>query len=81
MKWLAHLPSTNALVMTSISLAMMTGLRYVLSHCWVPDGNWLTFVAGFATVATLHFSAKRVTQHKPGPGVPDADGTAGNGLN
>jgi multisubunit Na+/H+ antiporter MnhC subunit len=65
-RFLAWLPSTNALVLTTIGMALATTVR-ALGPKWVcgpiPEG-WYTFVLGFATIALVQFTAKRATQHK-----------------
>lgn len=73
-RFLADFPTTPAVVLTGIVLALTTALRYQLSGVhisfkgasfgfavWEPNGDWLLFVTGFATVATAHFGWKRST--------------------
>ena len=66
MKWLATMPSTNALVLTVIGMVLLTTARAMLGYP-IPDG-WYAFVLGFATVALVQFMGKRMTHKKNGNG-------------
>lgn len=59
MKWLAEFPTTNGLVVSSMGLAWMTFLAWLMGK-EIPDG-WLLFVTGLTGVGTAHFTAKRAT--------------------
>jgi hypothetical protein len=74
MKWLRDLPSTNALVAMYIAVILATTVGVLCK--WTPPDGWFPFVGGVGTLVSAHFTAKRLSQHKPPPGIPDSDGTA-----
>lgn len=68
--FLARFPSTNALIMTGILMALTTTVAALLG--WKPPEGWFLFVNGFAFTGVVQFGAKRVTQHKgPAPKAGD----------
>lgn len=84
-KWLAVLPSTNAVVACGILIALTTAARYQLSGvclgplcigAWTPADSWLVFVAAVMGVATTQFGVKRVTWQGDSPEKPDIEDQA-----
>jgi hypothetical protein len=63
--FLARFPSTNALCVTGILLALATAVNVFVG--WHPPDGWLLFVAGFAGVGVSQFATKRLTQRDPPP--------------
>lgn len=73
-KFLATLPSTNAVIFNGMLIATLTAFRYLLSGVhvdlrigtfgfaeWAPSGEWLLFVAAILGVGTTQFGIKRST--------------------
>jgi hypothetical protein len=59
-RWLAELPTTNTRIVVSLACVVATAWR-VLWREWVPDPNWLLFLAGMAGLDVLQHVAKRST--------------------
>lgn len=61
---LAKLPSTNARIVTSLVLALGTGIRYVAfakPDGWEPSIEWLGFLVTMMGLDVAQFAAKRST--------------------
>ena len=70
MRWLATVPTTNAIIVSGIGLAWVTLLASWLG--WkIPDG-WLLFVAGHMGIAVTQFAIKRKTDFKKANDKPVA---------
>lgn len=81
MKWLAELPSTNAVILTGIVIAFLTTFRYLLSGIkfwvltvpsWEPSEFWLLFCVTVMGVATTQHALKRFS-YKSIPPAPDRE--------
>jgi uncharacterized membrane protein YsdA (DUF1294 family) len=61
MRWLATVPTTNAIAVSGIGLAWGTLVASWLG--WrIPEG-WLLFVAAHMGISVTQFAAKRLTHH------------------
>lgn len=67
--WLSKLPSTNALVLTGIFMALTTTFSVVIWN-WKPPEGWFTFIIAFSITGAAQFTAKRIT-HKSGVAAQD----------
>jgi len=62
MRWLATVPTTNAIIVSGIALAWATLVASWLG--WhIPDG-WLLFVAAHMGISVTQFAIKRKTDFK-----------------
>lgn len=59
---LSELPTTNIKVVVSLSLSILTAIRYMIGG-WEPSSEWLLFLAGLASLDTAQHAIKRFT-HK-----------------
>ncbi|HMH83603.1 MAG TPA: hypothetical protein VK531_12085 [Gemmatimonadales bacterium] len=72
MRWLATVPTTNAIIVSGIGLAWATLLASWLG--WhIPDG-WLLFVAAHMGISTIQFASKRLTNFKKGTDATERPG-------
>jgi hypothetical protein len=61
-KWLADFPTTPAVVIVGLFIALVTTARYVCSDSWVPSEAWLMFVLALVGV---NFAVKRLSYKEP----------------
>lgn len=60
LRLLDGLPTTNLRILTSLILAMATGVRVLVS--WTaPPVEWLVFLAAMMGLDVVQFAAKRLT--------------------
>jgi len=84
-------PTTNIRILTTILLAVGTGIKYWSSvggsNAWVPNWEWLLFLAGMSGLDVWQHNNKRKTEWTPeqlaradviknGHGTPPADAPA-----
>jgi len=74
MRWLATVPTTNAIIVSGIGLAWVTLVASWIG--WHIPGGWLLFVAAHMGISATQFTAKRLTHRdKNGnPTPPEAHG-------
>ena len=58
-------PTTNMRILMTLGIVLGTAIKYWASSGWVPDIQWLVFLAGMAGLDVWQHYNKRVTTFSP----------------
>ena len=58
-------PTTNMRILLTLGIVLGTAIKYWVSSGWIPDIQWLVFLAGMAGLDVWQHYNKRVTTFSP----------------
>ncbi len=61
----ATAPTTNIRILLTLAITLGTAIKYWASTAWVPDWQWLVFLAGMAGLDVWQHMNKRRTSWSP----------------
>jgi hypothetical protein len=68
-EWLGKVPTTQARVVVTILCVVATTVRYIIGG-WVPNLDWLGFLAVMSGLDVTQYYAKRATEFTPPTPAP-----------